>query len=353
MRKWVPVTFCLVASLPTYGKTASRNSKAQPKNPGAILAAAMPYYDFANPSMKPWHFAANYQLYDDEGKPAEKGTFEYWWLSPDVYRTTWTRTDATRTEWHTAVGKHLFAATGGELGYFEYALPSVFLSPLPNLNDLISAGSRLGSKTITLSKRKVPCVLDLGSKQRPEGIFSEPFFVPTYCFEPDKPVLILSASSNVIAVFNDILAIEGRYMARNIIFSFGGRAIFSATVKDVTTVFSGDAALEPADTANPVPDELMDSWNPSHRKLGGTLVKSVSPVYPQSAKAMGHRRRSSSGPYRHRREDSRRAGRRGCFAALNASALAAVSQWLYKPQVVDGKPAEVEILIRIAYMLGP
>src|SRR5580700_3890421 len=75
-----------------------------PKDPRALLEMAAPLYDFTDPSLKPWHLKATYQLYDQSGKPSEQGTFEYWWASPKVYRTTWTRPSATRTDWATSDG---------------------------------------------------------------------------------------------------------------------------------------------------------------------------------------------------------------------------------------------------------
>src|SRR5271157_3323072 len=128
---WFALFFA--AAIPAYAQQAPAPTAApgQPKEPRAIFDAAAPYYDFADPSLKPWHLMANYQLYDADGKPGEQGTYEYWWASPRVYRSTWTRPSATHTDWHTADGKYAYLATGEPLNYFEYKLQSALFSPLP------------------------------------------------------------------------------------------------------------------------------------------------------------------------------------------------------------------------------
>lgn len=62
-----------------------------PSDPRAILEAARPFYDFTSDQLKPWHLKVSYQMYDDKEHPTEQGTFEYWWASPEVYRSSWTR----------------------------------------------------------------------------------------------------------------------------------------------------------------------------------------------------------------------------------------------------------------------
>jgi hypothetical protein len=107
-----------------------------PKDPKEVFAAAAPFYDFNDASLKPWHLKASYQLYDGDGKPTEQGTYEYWWASPKVYRSTWTRPGATYTEWHTADAKRAYKVSGGALSFFEFRLQKSLLSPLPKPGDL-------------------------------------------------------------------------------------------------------------------------------------------------------------------------------------------------------------------------
>lgn len=354
MRKWILLIVCLAASLPMSGETAPSNSMALPKDPRAILAAAAPFYNFSDPSLKPWHFLASYQLYDDTGKPTETGTFEYWWASPNEYRTTWTRPGATRTDWHTADGKHVFASTGKEPGYFEYALPLALLAPLPNLSEFKSKDYRLERKVVTLSHLKMTCVLDIGREEDRVGIYPEPLVgPPTYCFEPEKPILLISSSGGAVAEFNDIVSMSGEYLARGLIFAFEGHTIMSATIKEITSLSPSDAALKPSATALPVSDELVVMWNLPPIKYGGKLAKKAPPVYPQQAKELGESgtvllqaRIGTGGKIRSEQVVV------GVSSLLNDSALKAVSQWVYEPYVANGERVEVETLIKVMFSLG-
>ena len=85
------VSVCLGAVLSAFGQSTNPEL---PRNPAEILAMAAPLYDFGSSSLKPWHLKAAYQLYDDKGEPAGQGSYEHWWVSPELNRSTWTRSGA-------------------------------------------------------------------------------------------------------------------------------------------------------------------------------------------------------------------------------------------------------------------
>jgi hypothetical protein len=72
----------LIVPVSAFGQTSVSALPSLPNDPGEILAAAQPLYDFNSADLKPWHLKAAYQLYNQSGKPSEEGTFEYWWSSP-------------------------------------------------------------------------------------------------------------------------------------------------------------------------------------------------------------------------------------------------------------------------------
>ncbi len=140
-------------------QTAAAPTPFELKDPRSIFAAATPYYNFNDPALKPWCLKATYQIYDDEGKPGEQGTFEYWWASPGVYRSSWTRPGASYTDWHTADGKHTYKTSGETLNFFENRLQSALLSPLPESGDLDPAKFRLDREDKKLGAAKFPCIM--------------------------------------------------------------------------------------------------------------------------------------------------------------------------------------------------
>jgi TonB family protein len=193
----------------------------------------------------------------------------------------------------------------------------------------------------------------MGSKDE-RGFSPEPFVgAPTYCFEPEKPILRLSSSAGAMAEYNDIVTMRDKYLVRNLVFAFGGRTIMSATVKEITDLSPSDPALVPAVTAKAVAYELLATWAPQMVRDSGTLAKKVLPIYPPKAKELG-----KSGTVLLQARigiDGKISNEQvvvGVSPLLNDSALTAVSQWVYKPYLVNGQPVEIETLIRVFYSLG-
>jgi TonB family protein len=349
------------AALSAFGQTGGSAAPGLPKDPPAVFAMAAPFYDFTSPDLKPWHLKATYQLYDEKGKPTEQGTYEYWWASPKVYRSSWTRPGATHTDWHTADGKHAYQATGERLKHYEYKLQSALFSPLPDSSDLDPAKVRL-DREITGSKGdKFPCIMVVplmpqhGQVQNvPLGLF------PTYCFNPQVPALQISSSFGATTTeFGKIVKAQNRYLAREIMFTEGKRKVLYATVDLITWLDPDDPALKPT-TLVAVPDVKSVSVSDvkkvsiSGGLMVGSLIKKEQPVYPQDAKdarASGtvvlqatigidgeiHDLHVVSAPW----------------PSLAASALWAVSHWEYKPYILAGEPVEVETTVNVIYTLSP
>jgi TonB family protein len=333
-------------------QTAANAGPSLPKDPREVFAAAAHMYDFSDPSLKPWHLKASYQLYDDKGDPAEQGTFEYWWVSPQVYRTTWMRADSTQTTWHTGEGKHAYKATGEPLKYFEHKLASALLSPLPNDSELDPAKSRLERDTVSLGDVKFPCIMVEPIMAQPGKIVQTPLgLFPTYCFDTQLPVLRFSYSmGNVIEEFAKIAKVQNRYLPRELVFLDGPRKILSATVDAVTGLAADDAALTPPpDIA--VSDEKK--VNVSGAVAQGMLLKKQYPIYPQDAKDAHVSGRvilqatiGTDGAIHDLHVIS------APWPSLAASALWCVSHWQYKPYLLNGEPVEVETTINVIYTLG-
>lgn len=336
-----------------FGQAVATTPTELPKDPRAILAVAAPYYDFKDPSLKPWHLKATYQLYNEEGKPSEQGTYEYWWASPKVYRSTWTRPSASQSDWHTADGKHTFKDSGEGLEYFEFKLQASLFSPLPDPSELDPTKIRLDRELEPIfAGVKTPCIMVVplmphhGQVQTvPVGLF------PTYCFDTKLPALRASFSWGALAtVFNRLAIVQGKYLAQEILFLDGKRTILSAKVDEVNGLNPSDTALvPPADAKTPSVDKI----NISSGIAVGHLIKKVAPVYPQDAKdarvsgrvvldaTVGrdggvHELRIVSTPW----------------PSLAAASLWAVSQWRYKPYLLNGDPVEVETDINVIFTLG-
>jgi TonB family protein len=352
MRTLSLLALLLVVSRAGIGQTESNVAQGLPSDPQALLAAAAPSYDFSDAALKPWHFKASYQLYDEKGNASEQGPYEYWWASPKVDRSTWTRGSSAHPDWHTAEGKHAYQAAGERLNFFEYKLEAAFLSPLPSAGDLDPARIRLIRQDTPVGSTKLPCIMAVplmplhGETQEvPLGLF------PTYCFDPKTPVLRISYSlGNLTTEFSQIVKVQGKYLAKEILLFDGKRKILSATIDSVSGMTAADPALTPpADVT--VSD--LKKVNIAGGVAQGFLVKKLVPYYPQDAKAAHvsgvvtlqatigmdggiHDLRVISTPW----------------PSLAASALSAVSHWEYRPYLLNGEPVEVHTTVNVVFALS-
>lgn len=352
MRLFCLFAFSLAAILPGVAQNAASDGTGLPKDPRTVYEAAAPFYDFSNPALKPYHLKATYQLYDENGKPSEQGTFEYWWASPKVHRSTWTRPGATYTDWQTADRDFAHLKSGEGLGFFERQLNSDFLAPLPHSNALDPTKALLELKTVSSGKVKVPCVMVTLSMPGHEPVKDRPLgSSPTYCFDPQVPVLRFTYNFNSVTTeFNNIVKIQNRYLAREILVSYGKRKLLSAQVDSITDLAPSDPALTPSSDATITKHPKMQV---SGVVASGFAIRKQAPIYPQEAK------------YNHISGTVILAGTIGKDGkirdlsvvlspspVLSESAKQAVSQWEYKPYLLNGEPVEVDTTINVIYTLG-
>jgi TonB family protein len=355
----------LILSLapPIFGQEAEKAKPGLPNDPREILAAAAPFYDFTSPELKPWHLKATYQLYDEKGKPSEQGTFEYWWASPLIHKSSWTRPSASQSESELASGMHEYRFSGEPLKYSEYKLQSALVFPLPAPVYLDLDHSRLDRTTVRSGKTKLSCIMVVPpvglqwSKQiLPLGLF------PTYCFDPQLPVLRASYSlGSVTTGFDKMEMFQGRYLPHEVMIRNDEQKILTAEVESITTLEPSDPDLKelvalPA--ANSVDAISATSNNPvvldKGIALGKWLVKHQAPLYPPYAKQAG-----DSGTVVLQIRIGRDGGIRDLrivkstpSPSLAAAALWAVSHWEYKPYMRDGVPVEVETTVYVTFTVG-
>lgn len=352
MRTQIFLALFLAPCLAGFGQTAVTPQPGLPKDPRAVFANAEQLYDFSDPSLKPWRLKATYQLYDDKGSPTEQGTFEYWWASPKVYRSTLSRSGVPHTDWHTADGKHAYLATDEGFSFFEYKLQAALLSPLPDSSDLDPAKFRLYREEVKLGGVKFPCIMVIPLMPQHGQIQTVPLgLFPTYCFDPNMPALRISYSFGTITTeFNQLVKVQGRLLAKEITIYEGKRQLLSAKVDTIEELTASDPAFTPAPNAiYPKVDKVPLSAGITV----GMLIKKQIPIYPQDAK------------------DARVSGRvvlkavigrdgrvhdlkviEAPWPSLAASALWAVSHWEYKPYLLNGEPVEVETTVTVIYTLG-
>lgn len=340
---------CLAVALALRVSAQSPSAPQLSEDPRSLLINALPLYDFSGAEMKPWHIKGTYQLYDLSGQPAQQGTYESWRASPKVYRSTWTRADATRSEWHTSDGKTVYKSTGDRLLYVEHKLDTFLFSPVPNPANLDRADFDLKADELKIGKLRLPCA-EIEIHHRPDGTmpFTAEVLAGNYCFDPLLPVLRIRQFDSIDVEFNKLTKTQNRVLARQITVMFGRNKLLTLDLDMPEALSSADAPLTPPADAIPSPEQENSST-----PLRSLIVKKVPPSYPSVAKTAGisgsvilDAMIGADGRVR----DMRVLG--SPSPLLTSASMEAVSLWQYQPFIVDGHAEEVNTIIRVIFLLG-
>jgi hypothetical protein len=319
------------------------------KGPQEVFSTIAPYYDFTDAKLRPWHLKVNYQLDGEKGNPSAQGVFEYWWVSPKVYRSTWTRGVSVRSEWHTADGRTLTQTKGEPFSVYEYWLRSAMLSPLPTAAELDSAESILVDPNPSSSGSHVRCIMVVPSEIKELEARALPFATyPEYCVNNARPILLgYYFFGSLLIKYSSVVEMQGKSMARGVYIVAETREILSASAEPVETIDSTDPALVPAPDAAVV---NLDKTQISPEDGSALVVKKVAPTYSGSAK-IGHDQgkvilRTTIGPDGGI-QDVRLVSAQTPSLALPA--FLSVAEWKFKPYWIRGKPVTAETTVEVNF----
>jgi TonB family protein len=351
MRTLVASTLFLALLSPGFSQTALNGGAGLPKNPREILAAAAPFYDFSSPELKPWHLKAHYQLYDLKGNPTDQGVWEYWWVSPKVHRSSWSRTGAEHTEWWTAEGALYRKDTGSPLRYFERTIREDFLSQLPRRADLESGRIGLDLRMLPPNKPQLACVITqwlVAGKLQTSSSGTESY----YCFDLSIPALRETYSNQLTREFSQLVKIQGRYLARQVVVTAGKQRLFTASVDTVEALNPTEAMFSPTADAT-LKLKAPNPYEDSQVVTTGSQVKKIQPVYPSASKRAREQGVVTLAAV---------IGTDGKIhdlevlaspsAKLAESAVDAVKKWEYKPYLLNGELVEVDTIVSVTFSLS-
>jgi TonB family protein len=262
------------------------------------------------------------------------------------------RGDSTHTDWHTSDGKHYYSFAGPGLEFFEYRLQSDILTPLPEPTEYDPASTYLDREMVNFGSAKAPCIMIVPKMPQHGQVSSVPLgMFPTYCFDPRVPVLIAKTSFGSLTVsYGHVVRVQSRNVPREIEEYEAKRKILTMTVDTIEGLNPANPSLIPAPDAKTT---SVAAVAVASGVMAGSRIRSPNPVYPQDAKdarAQGtvvlkaligrdgkiHDLKVISAP----------------FPSLVGSAMWAVSQWEYKPYLLNGEPVDVETQVTVVYSLG-
>ena len=323
-----------------------------PSDPAEIFAAAAPLYDFASPTLKPWHMKVSYQLYDEMSKPTTQGTFEYWWASPKTYRTTWTRPGVENTRW-SVNGDRYQAAAVGSTEYFERAILSDLEPPVAWIAKQDKSKNRFELAPEHKKTDEVICVVVVsgyGATLAPSQ--TPPVNSPVYCFDKNHPVLLASIQPMGSSVtYGNLTRVQGLILPKKMSVSLGDRTGLTATVDAVEGISVNAPELMPPTGLAPQKGPIRVAI--SSGVSAGLITKQVRPEYPDI-----DRRTATRGTvvleavigtdgHIHDAEVLSAPSQTLGFAAKTA-----VLQWEYKPYLLNGEPVAVDTTINVVFNVG-
>ena len=320
-----------------------------PGQPEKVFEVAAPLYDYSSPDLKPWHLKLSYQVYNEKGEPREPGTYEYWWASPDTYRSTWKRGTAEHTDWHMQ-GKHSWFQSGPSPEFYEWKIQSDIFEALPKPEDLNSKKVWFQRETKKIGNAKLPCIMVAPQMQLHGQVQTLPLGeFPTYCFEPTKPLLrVYFSYAGMSVIYGELEKVQGRILPKEFSVYDGNLRVVKVSLDSVNGIAANAPELTPAPEAKHGASRVqLDAIVEQ-----GRLLKQTRPVYPQDAKEARASGRVVLGAV---------IGRDGHihdlqvleapFPSLVAAAMIAVKDWEYKPYLLNGDPVEVETTVNVVFNL--
>jgi len=346
----------LLFALPGLAQSPGQNQVTLPQDPRAILAAAAPHYNFFDPALKPWHLKATYQLYDFQGKPSEQGTWEFWWASAKVYRSSFHRGGISSTMWATSDGSIYRKETGGPPRYFEGRLKEIVLREVPDINLIGSPATEPKIKVIGNGPTSLTCIESnlqgrVNSAQR-----MPPQQAPgLYCFDLTTGALRATFLEDLLTQYSQHVELQGKYFARQISVQIEKQLLLTVSVESIEEIPEMNSVFDPPADASKVNEiaHVTQSGQSATKVEVGSLVKKVTPEYPPMAKS----------------QRIQGIVRLGCTIGTDGkvhdidvlaapspllveAAVDAVKHWEYKPTTLGGKPIKIETIINVVFSLG-
>jgi TonB family protein len=252
-----------------------------PKDPNALMQLAARVNGLASPDMKPWHLKANYQTFDADGKPKDTGVFEEWWVGPEKYKRSYSSSNFNQTLYWNG-GKGWITGDPGWPPPPQEMVKQYLVHPLPDVSDVakrkyFAVDQKMGQVTLKCLKQQLaPRFSDGESSGEPAGAWSS-----SVCLAKEWPIMRFEdPEMNVFVFFNEILRLNGQYVAKQIAVEDAKVPIVNVSVAELEGLSQVDSAeFVPPASAVPAPVEGGEEGVIPGHKISGKDIE-----FPQSAK---------------------------------------------------------------------
>lgn len=353
--------FALVPGLAAAGQAAATTTSSPTNQVAAAVSPVMPkdlrklmvlgwQLNGIEGVDKPWHLKGAYQAFDADGNPTGSGTFEEWWASPEKWKWSYSGTGFHQVRYRDG-DKRSMTGDQGWVPFEDEDAVAFLWRPLAGKEEI----EYLFLKSADRNIGAVPLHCVLPSSVAPELMASEDsagnpmlglrdsfrgWGVPTTCFNPDSAVARVELFENGFsALFDDVVQVDGQYVAKDIWLRNGTVPIEHLTV----TTLEVPARLDESEFAVPADARTLEKYS------GGRRIAGKPPTYPPMAKTQ-----KIGGLVMIRAKITKKgdisdpeviSGRR----ELRSSALEAVKTWKFEPYRLNGQPVEVSGTMSVMY----
>jgi len=242
-----------------------------PQKAGDIiqLASTMNGLDFV--AAKPWHVVLTYDQFDGDGDNVHSGTFEEFYVGPKKFKRSYAGDALTQTDVANESGLY---RSGDQrwLNPTEHQMTNEALLPLYAARRNADS-SRLEKREIGIAKRKLPCVVVLRTDSLHIPVIGSDSLAK-FCFEPNTVMLRYTRGRWDETSYNNFVQFQGRYVARDVEVTRGGKAFLKIHVEKLETLSQlSDSLFTPPAGSSPLSGRiaissgiLMDEYQISSRE---------------------------------------------------------------------------------------
>ncbi len=285
---------------------------------------------------KPWHLKADYQTFDADGKPKDKGVFEEWWAGPEKYKVSYTSNSFTQTlYWND--GKGWITGDPGWPPTPQEMVRQYLVHPLPDAAEVakqkyFAVDQKAGQLPLKCLKQGIaPQFVGDEAPHESAGPWT-----PSICLMPESPIMrVENPDMTLFVLFNDILRLDGRYVAGQVAVEDAKASIVNANVTELQELSKiDDVMFAPPTSALPAPVEGGEKgliaghkisgpdpeFSPSKRVEGTVILEMVITKTGEVSDL-----RVISGP-----------------KGMRQTALDTVRKWKFQPYLLNGQPVDAK-----------
>jgi TonB family protein len=330
---------------PGTGAGVAQNAVEMPSDPAGLLNTSASVNGLNGTDLKPWHLKVSVQVLNEDGGIKDQGTIEEFWVSEKKYKIIYKSAASTQEEYGTEKGR-LRTNAASPLPVPFNSILNEFIDPFPSAN--IREHWVLDRQQREVSGAKLVCLTVTGFSM-PAGV--RPMSGMTYCFQPEKPILRISANpaDKTYMIRNAVKDFHGHYLPGEIVSSRDGKETFKAHLDEIESIETvNDADFVAPPDAKPILRVITVSAGVAQ----ANLLKSPPPDYPLYAKSKSVQGtvvlQAMIGTDGHLSDLTVVSGPQ----ELRDAALNALRKWVYKPYLLNGQAVSVKTTINVEFRLN-